>query len=240
MAAPDANRLYVVYVQPNAIISLDGTTSTQGLLGYHSAFAGVTASGQAVDVHYAVVAYPGGSVGNTTLTASAFDTQTAVTSHELAEAVTDPNIGYKTPGWYDFFRGEIGDITQNSLTRLNGYLVQQVAGQNDQPLALTGFTGLPGTTSALSASAGAIRRGQTVTLTIAVTPASGTTAPTGVVTLLDGDRIIGTLRLGSNGKATVTLFAGPGSQGTHTLLAIFDGSGSFGESFSNSIALTVS
>jgi hypothetical protein len=239
VAAPDANRLYVVYVQPNVVVSDGSLDSTQGLLGYHGAFAGVTAAGKVVDVHYAVMAYPGGDVGNAALTASAFDTLAAVSSHEVAESATDPNVGYKALGWYDNFRGEIGDITEGDLTRLNGYLVQQVAGPNDQPLSLTSFAGLPGTTAALAASATHVRPGGQVTLTIQVTPASGGGTAGGLVTLLDGNQIIGTVRLGSNGKATVTLSAGRGSTGTHTLTAVFDGSGTLLDSFSNSITLTV-
>jgi hypothetical protein len=45
--------------------------------------------------------------------------------------------------------------------------------------------------------------------------------------------------LGAGGKLSVRLFAGPGSVGTHTITAIYDGRGSSQDSFSNSITLTV-
>lgn len=239
VAAPDANRLYVVFVQPNALISEGGLTSRQGLLGYHGAFAGHTATGQAVDVHYAVIAYPGGSVGNPSVATGAIDNLTAVASHEVAEAITDPNVNYKQLGWYDPRLGEIGDITQGSLTRLNGFLVQEVAGRNDQPLSLTSFAGLPATTTSLRTSTSQVSVGGTVTIDIQVASPSATGDLSGVVTLLDGDQVIGTVRVGSNGVAHVTLFAGAGTQGSHTLTAVYSGNGSFLDSFSSSIVLTV-
>src|SRR5262249_23582515 len=128
--APDANRLYLVFVQPNVAVSLSRRVDTKhGILGYHDAFAGKDASGQVTTIRYAVIASPGGTVGNSTLAAAsvAGDQLTAVASHELAEAVTDPDGGLGQVGWYDPYRGEIADITQNSLTHLDGYLVQQVA-----------------------------------------------------------------------------------------------------------------
>src|SRR5207249_4270161 len=77
-------------------------------LGYHGAFAGLTGSGWS-DIRYAVIAYPGGSIPLSSGTAtnaslswlSSLNDMTEVTSHELAEAVTDPNVNYKTLGWYD-------------------------------------------------------------------------------------------------------------------------------------------
>jgi hypothetical protein len=248
VAAPDANRLYVVYVSPNVIVSLQGANSQKNFLGYHDAFNGHTASGQAAQIYYAVIAYPGGSVGNASNSARAIDDLTSVTSHELAEGITDPVPGR---GWYDTQRGEVGDITQQDTTYLNGYLVQEVAGKNDQPLALptgtgtggtgggTGQTGQIDTQVSLSISAGQVNVGHAATLTIHVTPVSGSTAPSGTVTLMDGSRVLGQVNLGSNGQATVTLFANPGSVGTHTITAVYQGNSSFNSSTSSPVALTV-
>ncbi len=143
LQTPDANRLYVVYVEPNVAVDLgfgQGTTQ-QGILGYHGAFGGVDASGHATTIRYAVVAYPGGTVGNSALPQAntVLDQLTDVTSHELAEAVTDPDVNYGQLGWYDPRRGEIGDISENNpnaYVRLDGYLVQEVANQNDQLLSI--------------------------------------------------------------------------------------------------------
>jgi hypothetical protein len=134
LQAPTTNRLYVVYVEPGVVVKLGSDTSRNSFLGYHGAFAGRTAAGAAADIRYDVLPYPGtpnptpGSQGYST----AFDELTSVTSHEVAEAVTDPDVNYKALGWYDDrLNGEIGDLT-GSETRLNGYLVQNVVNKNDQ------------------------------------------------------------------------------------------------------------
>ena len=142
LQAPDANRLYVVYVEPGVVVHDGSDASNTTFLGYHGAFGGKTAGGQAADIHYAVIPYPGspnfspGSQGF----ATAFDEMTSVSSHEIAEAATDPNVDYKVLGWYDDqLNGEIGDLTDlNSV--MSGYVVQDLVDQNDKVIA-------PGTTT---------------------------------------------------------------------------------------------
>ena len=129
VAAPDANRLYVVYVEPGVVVSLGRSTSQNSFLGYHGAF---SANGK--DVRYVVLPYPGSPNPSPSSQgiASVMDELTMVTSHELAEAVTDPDVNYKAVGWYDDrLDGEIGDLTSKT-TMLNGYLVQAVVDKNDQ------------------------------------------------------------------------------------------------------------
>lgn len=129
VAAVDANRLYVVYVEPGVVVSLGRDTSQNSFLGYHGAF---SANGK--DVRYVVLPYPGSPnpTPSSQGIANVMDELTMVTSHELAEAVTDPDVNYKAVGWYDDrLNGEIGDLTSKT-TRLNGYLVQAVVGKNDQ------------------------------------------------------------------------------------------------------------
>ncbi len=137
---PDANRLYVIYVEPGvAIKDGGGATSVTDFLGYHGAFAGRDAAGRPVDVHYAVMPYPGGynPSAQSQGFASNFDALTAVSSHEIAEAATDPNVNYKAPGWYDDrYNAEIGDLTEGYVRRLNGYDVQLVVNKQDQVLSL--------------------------------------------------------------------------------------------------------
>jgi hypothetical protein len=48
LAMPDANRLYVVYVEPGVLIKLGTDTSANSFLGYHGAFAGHDASNKAM------------------------------------------------------------------------------------------------------------------------------------------------------------------------------------------------
>jgi hypothetical protein len=85
---------------------------------------------------------PGGIVNNgkNNYALNNFDAMTEVTSHELAEAVTDPDVGYKTLGWYDDARGEVGDIANGQTVYLNGYAVQRIADKNDQAMTPAGAT----------------------------------------------------------------------------------------------------
>ena len=218
--SPDANRLYVVYVAPNVAVDLgsgQGTTR-QGILGYHGAFGynGHT-------IRYAVVAYPGQAVGNSSLGTSATDQLTAVASHELSEAVTDPDVNYSQLGWYDQQRGEIGDITEsnpNALVRLDGYLVQLASDTNDHLLRLStpvapppppvsppppSFS-QPTTTSLLTGSAVRLSPWETyVSLTFAVDPGTGSAQPGGVIDLVYNGTLIARGAVhGVNGREQVT------------------------------------
>jgi len=183
LAAPDTNRLYVVFVEPGVVIKLGSSTSQNSFLGYHGAFAGSTANGAPADIRYAVIAYPGspnpsaGSQGY----GSVMDDLTSVSSHELAEAVTDPDVNYKQLGWYDDRRGgEIGDLTRQN-TRLNGYLVQDVVNQSDQTIAPDtsgGSGGSSGSTGSGASAGGGTTTGGTTTLSAPTLTGSALTATT--------------------------------------------------------------
>ncbi len=143
LKAPDSNRLYVVFVEDNvAVMDSSGGTSQTNFLGYHTAFAGTDASGQPADIHYAVITYPGGAVGNSAIPGlSTTSSITETASHELAEAATDPNINYKQEGWYDKqLDGEVGDIVNAQFVFLDGYAVQRISDRNDQAMTPAGAT----------------------------------------------------------------------------------------------------
>jgi hypothetical protein len=136
---PDFDRLYVIFVQANVIVTNDisgGSSSRNepnGFVGYHSSFVGSNAFGVPSNIRYAVVVTPGGQFNGLSSALPAFDQMTSVASHELAEAVTDPDPG---SGWVDDFTGqEIGDVHANDDVYLNHYVVQIEADQNDGPLA---------------------------------------------------------------------------------------------------------
>jgi hypothetical protein len=139
LQAPDANRLYVVFVAPDLTVTYGGENSITGFFGYHDDYSG---PGGAV-ISYAVVTYPG-PVGGTYPGLSVFETLTKTAAHELAESVTDPEGGQVGPlAWVDLkWRdpntgqrgGEIGDIANDKIVDWNGYVIQAVAGKNDKPL----------------------------------------------------------------------------------------------------------
>lgn len=131
---PNSNTLYTVYVPPKVSIQSGKDSSETNFLGYHGAFSGRDANNKTVDIRYAVIAYPG--TPNPTAVSqgfsNAFDQLTSVTSHELAEAVTDPDANYRRVGWYDDSQvGEIGDLTRQT-TKLGTYTVQAFVDKNDR------------------------------------------------------------------------------------------------------------
>jgi photosystem II stability/assembly factor-like uncharacterized protein len=119
--APTPNRLYFVYVAPNVVITLGQDDSVNSFLGYHSEFT----DSQGVEVFYAVIANP---IGNATIPGTSdFQQQTEVSTHELAEAITDPSnpaTAEAPGGWFDDSGQEVGDKCNAMISYLNGYAVQ--------------------------------------------------------------------------------------------------------------------
>jgi hypothetical protein len=73
-------------------------------------------------IYYAVIPHPVGNSDNWGF--NSFQQQTDVSSHELAEAATDPDC---QTGWQDpttGIEGEIGDLAMGYHARLDGYVVQ--------------------------------------------------------------------------------------------------------------------
>jgi hypothetical protein len=107
---PDSQTIYGVYFPSGMKITLQGGTSCSAFCGYHGHFA---YNGQ--DIKYAVFPYtdcracslPGKAVA---------DMLTIVTSHEIREAVTDPDLN----AWYDAAGYEADDkCAWHNLYQLN-------------------------------------------------------------------------------------------------------------------------
>jgi hypothetical protein len=138
--ASNPNFLAFVFLPPNVKVL------GQPAFGFHSA---VPQSG-GLNIPYAVVANPVGNPSLPLAGQSAFVQQTVVASHELAEAVTNPDLlSNWTPsdpgGWYDGDpKHEIGDLanteTKTQFVYLNGYAVQRIADRHDQPMTPAGAT----------------------------------------------------------------------------------------------------
>ena len=124
LPAASANQLIVVFTAPNVVVSMGGQTSAAipGFYGYHGSF--TSALGQ--QIRYAVVANPTGNDKVPGL--SAADQLTLIASHELAEAITDPDGN----AWFDGNRysptygEEIGDLCNDAADTvyLGSYAVQ--------------------------------------------------------------------------------------------------------------------
>ena len=93
-----------------------------------------------------------------------------------------------------------------------------------------------GTTTSLTATTGPVVYGQSVTLSATVSPASGSTTPTGTVTFLDGSTTLGTGTL-TAGVATLTTTALP--EGADTITASYAGTTLFAASTSTGASETV-
>jgi hypothetical protein len=167
LPAPDANTLYMVYFPPGLNIDLGGSGSCQVFCAYHNTY---TADGRTVA--YGVIPDQGGScAGGCGGAANEFDNETSVSSHELIEAVTDPQVGLVTGnqpeapmGWYDSNYGEIGDICNAVQAKVGAYTVQRewsnsrnlcVASQDDpgSPVSPWGVTSANGSSPKVVASA---------------------------------------------------------------------------------------
>src|SRR5262249_11323502 len=100
-------------------------------------------------------------------------------SHELSEAITDPDT---QTGWFDARQGEIGDIAEGHIGSLNGYIVQGVWSQAQQQIVIPSDT----TSTSLQVTALPVEAtvGQAFT-TLGATrggPSSGTPAPSSSAT----------------------------------------------------------
>src|SRR5262249_30664869 len=107
------------------------------------------------------------------------------------------------------------------------------------------------TTTTLTASANPAPVGQTLVLTVTVTPASTVAgAPTGTIILRDGSNTIAVATLDSSGRAVFTFIPGQVTgkgrtrftvlpRGIHHLTASFTGDGNFAASVSAALDLTV-
>jgi hypothetical protein len=97
LPAPTADTVYFVFTPPSVeVVDAYGANSVDDFAGYHDYASGSDGFAYAVipdDTHLKDPHH-----------------KTVAASHELAEAITDPEPGDTTLGWYDDRNGELGDI----------------------------------------------------------------------------------------------------------------------------------
>ncbi|HEY6473820.1 MAG TPA: hypothetical protein VIY26_13090, partial [Acidimicrobiales bacterium] len=99
---------YPLFLPPNVETQdRDGSNSVSDYCGYHRAFTSGTAVLDYADLPYEPSACPSGQAPNANATA---DGAVSTLSHELNEAVTDPNPTGSDYAWNDSKGNEIGDI----------------------------------------------------------------------------------------------------------------------------------
>jgi hypothetical protein len=129
---PNNNQIYMVHFPSGKTIT-DGNTSScvgGGFCAYHGTF-----KIGAQNVYYAVLPALDGGCATGCGIGTTFENMQSVTSHELIEAITDPEVGLTSSigpplAWYDNNNGEIGDICNHQHATFTGtdgntYTIQQ-------------------------------------------------------------------------------------------------------------------
>jgi hypothetical protein len=130
------NTLYIVYLAPGVQFNTqNGNITSAGYYGYHD-HSGANdgfyyGASWIPSFNYAVLGYPGSASTNV------FPTLTWHSTHEFAEAVTDPDL---STGWYlNNAQNEIGDLANGITGQLGSYTVEyQWSNQDNAPALWTG------------------------------------------------------------------------------------------------------
>jgi hypothetical protein len=142
LGAPSTSNVVFVFLPPNVHSQYDDQNS---FMGHHSAVTVPYLQWEYLgsswvpivtwtQVAYAVVPHPQGNLAdngyNLTNLSTDFQKQTEISSHELAEAVTNPydyqdSSGNWHGGWWDSNGNEIGDLANQQVAWLDGYAVQR-------------------------------------------------------------------------------------------------------------------
>ncbi len=133
--------VYMIEFPTSVTITLQGAASCQAFCSYHSSF---TSGGKLVlyGVHPDVGAGPcAGGCG----TGTPLQDATMVHSHNIAEVVTDPDVGNNDLGWYSASAGcgEIGDICNAQTATVAGYTVQKEWSNRDAACVAQPSTPVP-------------------------------------------------------------------------------------------------
>ncbi|HEY6306572.1 MAG TPA: hypothetical protein VI488_08975 [Candidatus Angelobacter sp.] len=190
-AAGNVNTLYMIFFPPGKTITLSGSQSCQpgGFCAYHGTTSNTFNSknvlyGVHPDMQSGLCAT--GGCGSS----SVFGNYTSVTSHEVAESITDADVGIATVfgpplAWYDMNNGEIGDICngQQGSYVANGttYTIQLLFSNAANNCVLPPPAGqTPDFSLSASPASVSVTQGNSGSSTITVTPTGGFT---GSVTL---------------------------------------------------------
>jgi hypothetical protein len=126
-AANNANTLYFLFTPPGDAVTAGSSNSIDDFFGYHSAFpSGSTWCYYAVIPDQSITG-PNGNYSGYGLTT--LQGEEVVSSHEMAEAITDPVLASGFIGWQNpkfGGDGEVGDLAANETYTLDGNQVQSL------------------------------------------------------------------------------------------------------------------
>ena len=234
-ATGNANTIYMIYFPPGITITQGGSSScvSGGFCAYHS----TVLNNSSQNVLYGVL--PDMQAGSGCSTgcgaSSTFGNYTSVSSHELAEAITDAAVGLAGAGngpplaWYDNTNGEIGDICNAQQGTLDGYTVQlefsNAANNCVLPVSAANDFAISASPSSVSIARGAsgnstistsVTSGSAATVSLAVSGApSGVTASLSPTSVTAGGGATLTITVGATtaaGSYTLTVTGTEGSK----------------------------
>jgi len=200
----NVNTLYMVYFPLSYTITLQGFSSCQQFCGYHGTYVN-----NSLSIPYGVMPdlfAPGcnGRCGGD----STFQNLTSVSSHELAESITDAEVGiasvFDRPlAWYDQnSNAEIGDLCNHQHVVVAGYTVQREwSNLRNVCYAPTGASTSSTTSLQISPVLPSRLR---ATLQFTATVQGTGPAITGSVDFVDGNTVIGSANVSSGQAVLIT------------------------------------
>ena len=215
-AAGNNNTYYAVFFPHGMTITQGGTSScvSGGFCAYHGT---IDAGGPIGEIYYGV--HPdmqSGSGCNTGCgNGTVFGNYTSVASHEMAETITDAEVGLATVfapplAWYDSKNGEIGDICnaqQGSILGGDGqtYTVQKLFSNAANACIVTASSTPTPTPTPTKTATPTATRTATPTMTATHTPtATATATPTVTATATKTATVTATATATSTATATLT------------------------------------
>lgn len=240
-AAGNENTLYMIYFPPGKTITLQGSSScvAGGFCAYHGTTSN-TLGGK--NILYGVFPdfQPPSGCSSGCGTSSTFGNYTSVSTHELAESITDADVGIATTfapplAWYDETNGEIGDICNGEQGSYNAngttYTVQLLWSNAANACVLPPPASTPDFSLSASPSSVSVAQGNSASSTITVNDLNGftgsvtlstSTLPSGVTAVFGTNPTNSTSSLtftasstATTGTSTVTVTGTSGSL-THT------------------------
>jgi hypothetical protein len=184
-SAGHVNTAYMIFFPPGITITQGGSSScvSGGFCAYHGTTSStLNGSNVLYGVHPDMQAGSGCDVGCGG--SSVFNNYTSVASHELAELITDADVGIATTfsaplAWYDMNNGEIGDIcnAQQGSYAANGttYTIQLEFSNAANNCVLPPATATPNFSLSASPASVTVTQGSSGSSTITVTPSNGFT-----------------------------------------------------------------
>jgi hypothetical protein len=171
LATPTSNQLYVFVTAPGVTVTVNGQSSDRNFAGYHDTFT----DSAGTPVYYVLLPYPTGKISTQPLTA--LQQTTIVLSHEIVEAMTDPDVH---SGWFDGqTREEIGDLAEGHFGVLGGYEIQGIWSQAQQQVVVpTDPIGTPPVSASRLVIAGlpsSVMAGTATTFTVTAVDVTGKT-----------------------------------------------------------------